>query len=894
MRSNKKQVDPRVQEEIKSRQEQADREYQQRLAQQYWPAEQQRRGQQIDEHTQALNAKALAAQQAADAKKAAEQAEWDRQRAALEQGRRRRPADISTRGDSQSPSPPSTRGGRSPMQRKPSIPRYPAAAPVPSAPEDGLLVPQSRRPSMARRPSLGLHQAAQAKKQQEDEDRFQERMRQQHAEWELRRAAEEEELRRLQASRAEEETRLKKQLQDEREAMMQDLLNERMQHKAQLEQQQRALDSALEAERARLTGMQEEASNQLHNLEAQQAMLASQVEQQNKLLEDQQRKADEDLCEQELAAEKDRCPHMQHRQPKSVATLSSKLRREREEAASQLRSLHEKTEEEEEKARRLAQDVEAQLQRQREEQEAELKRRQAEEEAHMQKEMAKMQQDLTTDLEQDLARRQAEARQQLQGVQDQLAAARATMHQEMAAADQEKRHTVEQEQERRRKEEADWKARLANWHQKQQEWKAQEEERRRWQDRQAQKWEKEKADSELQKQKLYDSLSLLLRVASVPFSSAVCTAADIAVQEKEADAARQRTRKALAEDQADLLDKIKGMEERLKQAESDLQAKRRHAEELARAAAAHDKQMQDSDWRNQRREEELRQKDAELAQKAKAHAREMDEQKKLLAMPAQELSEGHLKLTAMQAMEYLVHYLVHAKDRGERARASQSRDAAMQTIPKMSQDLLSALKMADVAMRQISTSDDKLKKMQKVVDKIASKGLAVPSQLSKAPISPRALGKSSGFILAVRVVASENNFAHHRKQMTQALKIFQTVLKREFLASKARSVKATERCFIAVVENAADALKLANNVQTAMLRLTWPKTILDLDGCHEERETSGMVIWSGPRLQIGIHQGKFMAQKDPEFAARTMFLGAAVGLTRRIASVGRPGETLVS
>lgn len=103
-----------------------------------------------------------------------------------------------------------------------------------------------------------------------------------------------------------------------------------------------------------------------------------------------------------------------------------------------------------------------------------------------------------------------------------------------------------------------------------------------------------------------------------------------------------------------------------------------------------------------------------------------------------------------------------------------------------------------------------------------------------------------------------------------------------------------EGSFCLAFQSALDALAWCVEVQQELVKVDWPKELLDHPGAAEEwGDTDDRVLFKGLRVRMGIHFGQPRAARDP-MTRRVEYIGPVVNAAARITAMTHGGQILLS
>jgi len=95
-------------------------------------------------------------------------------------------------------------------------------------------------------------------------------------------------------------------------------------------------------------------------------------------------------------------------------------------------------------------------------------------------------------------------------------------------------------------------------------------------------------------------------------------------------------------------------------------------------------------------------------------------------------------------------------------------------------------------------------------------------------------------------------------------------------------------------QSTADALEWCMAAQQELVKVNWPKQLLEHPGASEEwGDQDEKVIFKGLRVRMGVHLGQPRAVRDP-MTRRVEYIGPAVNTAARITAMAHGGQILLS
>jgi class 3 adenylate cyclase len=103
-----------------------------------------------------------------------------------------------------------------------------------------------------------------------------------------------------------------------------------------------------------------------------------------------------------------------------------------------------------------------------------------------------------------------------------------------------------------------------------------------------------------------------------------------------------------------------------------------------------------------------------------------------------------------------------------------------------------------------------------------------------------------------------------------------------------------EGSFCMSFQQTSDALEWCMEAQQELVKVDWPKGLLDHPGAAEEwGDTDDRLIYNGLRVRMGVHVGRPHVVRDP-MTRRVEYIGPVVNAAARITAMTHGGQILMS
>lgn len=131
------------------------------------------------------------------------------------------------------------------------------------------------------------------------------------------------------------------------------------------------------------------------------------------------------------------------------------------------------------------------------------------------------------------------------------------------------------------------------------------------------------------------------------------------------------------------------------------------------------------------------------------------------------------------------------------------------------------------------------------------------------------------------------------KAMKQALRIHNDLMRKIFSSYGGYEVKTEGDAFMVSFASTKDAVKCCIEIQEQLLLSNWPEELLNNPDSKIEISETGVTLYKGLRIRVGIHVGTPDCEKDP-VTSRMDYFGPMVNRSARVQGIAHAGQILIS
>lgn len=127
------------------------------------------------------------------------------------------------------------------------------------------------------------------------------------------------------------------------------------------------------------------------------------------------------------------------------------------------------------------------------------------------------------------------------------------------------------------------------------------------------------------------------------------------------------------------------------------------------------------------------------------------------------------------------------------------------------------------------------------------------------------------------------------KEMLEAITMHNNLVRTSLDSYNGYEVECVGENFSIVFEHLKDAVNWSIAIQNSLMNLHWPKALLGHSSAMVEKSSSGKVLWSGPRLRMGLHFGVAHSSLDVT-TGKMKYFGAVVDKAKKVLTYAGKGS----